>query len=180
MIYSDIVSSFTIGTQAIKSTVYVFEDMPYWDKEKKNARHKRNYIGKMNGEEFIPNKTYLARRTEAAKGEVSTELAEDKLIMFAERKLAGGTYLLDKIANKLGVDADLRRAFGNSCADYLSLAYYLVLESDSPMYRFEHWSATHDVGGKRKLSSQRISELMDNRPLRKLIYILKINNAANQ
>lgn len=160
---TDIVSRFTIGTQIIKGTNYVFEDMPYWDKEKKNSRHKRNYIGKMNGEEFIPNKNYLTRQKATVAGAVSNELVEDKQIVFAERKLAGGIYLLDKIANKLGISADLERAFGNSYSDYLSLAYYLILESDSPMYRFVHWATTHDISNN-NLSSQRISELMDSIP----------------
>ena len=46
-----------IGTQRIKNTTYVFEDISYWDAEKRQNRHKRNYIGKQNEEgTLIPNK----------------------------------------------------------------------------------------------------------------------------
>jgi transposase len=44
--------------------------------------------------------------------------------------------------------------------ELLSLAYYLVLESDSPMYRFGRWSHDrwHPYG--RDITSQRVSEIM--------------------
>jgi hypothetical protein len=48
--------------QKIKGTVYVYEDYPYWDSEKKQTRHKRVYIGKKeDNANFIPNKNYLSR-----------------------------------------------------------------------------------------------------------------------
>ena len=34
-------------TQIIRGTNYVYEDYPYWDKERKQNRHKREYIGKL-------------------------------------------------------------------------------------------------------------------------------------
>ena len=58
-------SSPKMSTQRIKGTLYAFEDFPYWDAEKKQMHHKRNYIGKI-GEsgELIPNKAYTARQQE--------------------------------------------------------------------------------------------------------------------
>ena len=65
----DILKEMGVKTQKIKEIEYVYIDKPYWDKEKKQNRHKREYIGKLSeGGEFIPNKKYLDRQNKA-KGE---------------------------------------------------------------------------------------------------------------
>ena len=45
--------------QIIKGTTYIFLDKPVWNPEKKRGEHKRQYIGKMDGDTFIPNGKYL-------------------------------------------------------------------------------------------------------------------------
>ena len=53
----DILIQKGVKTQKIKETEYVYIDNPYWDKDKKQNRHKREYIGKLSEDgEFIPNK----------------------------------------------------------------------------------------------------------------------------
>jgi len=58
-------------TQVIKGVSYVYEDYPYWDKELKQNRHRREYIGKLGEDgEFIPNKKHLAcQKKMAEKGD---------------------------------------------------------------------------------------------------------------
>ena len=145
--------------QTIKGTSYVYEDYPYWDKNKKQNRHKREYIGKMGQDgEFIPNKKYLSRQTiPAEKG-----AAASSCTTFSRRSYFGATHLLDEIGKITGVQADLHACFPSDYKALMSLAYYLVMESDSPMYRFSRWSSDHNHPYGSELSSQRISELMRN------------------
>ena len=141
--------------QLIKGVQYVYEDYPYWDADKKQTRHKRQYIGKLDSDGvFIPNKTYETRKKLEA---ISDQ--REAAILKSKRTYYGGVYALEKISEKLGVTADLKACFPEDYLKLLSIAYYLTLENDTPMYRFTKWSSTHyhPYGG--NLSSQRISEL---------------------
>jgi hypothetical protein len=143
-------------TQTIRGVEYVYEDTPYWDKATKQNRHRRKYIGKMgaNGE-FIPNKPYKKRQEEAAEKEAATPEAKA-----AKRVYFGTTHLLDGISKITGIEDDLMASFPDTYRQLLSLAYYLAMESDSPMYRFPRWGHdhAHPFGG--YLASQTISEIM--------------------
>jgi hypothetical protein len=141
--------------QRIKGVDYVYEDTPYWDKAKKQNRHKRDYIGKLGVDgEFIPNKKYLFRQKKS-----EAVSAVPISVVPANRSYYGAVYLLDQISEKIGLRADLKACFPNNYKALLSLAYYLVLESDSPMYRFYRWSYDHIHPYSGTLSSQRISEI---------------------
>ena len=143
-------------TQKIKGVEYVYEDYPYWDKKTKQNRHKREYIGKVGEDgEFIPNKKYLARQNEPAlKGGAVPAGTPARRVFF------GATHLLDEISEITGIREDLQACFPNSYKAIMSLAYYLVLESESPMYRFPRWSFDHRHPWGEELSSQRISEVL--------------------
>ena len=131
-------------------TVYVYEDTPYWDKEKRQNRHHREYIGKLGASgEFIPNKKYLARGQADAAAPV-----------IAKRTYWGAAHLLDEIGRATGVSRDIEASFPLMWKEILSLAYYLVLEGDSPMYRFVRWGHDHWHPYGSPISSQRISEIM--------------------
>lgn len=142
--------------QVIKNVSYVYEDYPYWNKVLKQNRHRREYIGKLGEDgEFIPNKNYLAREKKTAeKGDAVPPVTP------ARRCYFGATHLLDEISRIAGIEEDLRLCFPESYKQLLSLAYYLVLESDSPMYRFTRWAHDHEQPSEEELSSQRISEIM--------------------
>ena len=43
---------------------YVYIDKPFWNAEKQFADHKREYIGKYDGETFTPNKTFHRLKAE--------------------------------------------------------------------------------------------------------------------
>ena len=145
-----------IRTQKIKGVEYVYEDYPYWCKEAKQSRHTRVYIGKLGPDgEFLPNKSYLSRQREISQQEVT-----QSPIKPASRCYFGATHLLDEISNITGVKDDLKACFPEQYEMLLSLAYFLVLESDSPMYRFPRWAHDHQHPGWHPYSSQRISELM--------------------
>lgn len=143
--------------QNIKGIPYVYEDFPYWDSNKKQMRHKREYIGKLNDSgEFVPNKAYTARQKleEVANRGVATKAEKP-----ATRNYYGATYLLDAIGESAGIVTDLKSAFPDDYRKLLSLAYYLILENESPMYRFSKWARNHRHPYGDDITSQRISEL---------------------
>jgi transposase len=145
-----------IRTQKIKGVEYVYEDHPYWCKDAKQSRHNRVYIGKLGPDgKLIPNKKFLSLQCGIAEKEVV-----QSPIKPASRCYFGATHLLDEISNITGVKDDLKACFPDHYEMLLSLAYYLVLESDSPMYRFPRWAHDHQHPGWHPSSSQRISELM--------------------
>ncbi|MDR2781893.1 MAG: IS1634 family transposase [Holosporaceae bacterium] len=145
-------------TQIIKGVTYVYEDYPYWDKQRKQNRHRRVYVGKLgNDGNFIPNRKYLDRH-DAAKGERSAVVPPKT----ATRKYFGAVHLLNEISKITGIEADLKVCFPHTYRVVMSLVYYLVLESESPMYRFSRWTYDHWHPANENLSSQRISELMRN------------------
>ena len=143
--------------QTISGISYVYEDFPYWDADKKQMRHKREYIGKLNASgEFIPNKAYVARQK---LNEVANQGVATKTEQPAMRNYYGATYLLDAIGENTGIEEDLKAAFPDDYLKLLSLAYYLILEDESPMYRFSKWARNHYHPFGNDLTSQRISEL---------------------
>jgi hypothetical protein len=71
---------------------------------------------------------------------------------------------LDEISMVTGIQEDLRACFPSTYKVWMSLAYYLVLESDSPLYRFPRWAFDHRHPSGGELASQRISELLRDVP----------------
>ena len=137
---------------------YVYIDKGFWNTEKQQSDHKREYIGKYDGQTFTPNKTfhrlkaeYQQSLTPAKTGPVPTE----KCL----RQFYGATYLLDQICANTGIAADLGKCFGSLAGQVLSIAYYLVIEEGQPMYRFHKWGTTHRHPFVKDIPSQRSSEL---------------------
>lgn len=137
---------------------YAYESISFWDKEKKQSRSKRRLIGRVDERtgEIVPTKgTNKRKKQEAAvaprRGPVpSTEVA---------RYFYGATYLLDAIGDKLGIVSDLKSCFPEQYKQLLSIAYYLILESDSPLSRFPKWAALHLHPYGKDIPSQRSSDL---------------------
>ena len=137
---------------------YVYIDNAFWNSEKQQSDHKREYIGKYDGEKFTPNKTYFRLQSEyeqsltvSKTGPVPTDICL--------RQFYGATYLLDQISSKTGISADLGRCFGSMAGQILSIAYYLILEEGMPLYRFHKWGITHRHPYGKDIPSQRSSEL---------------------
>jgi transposase len=144
--------------QIIKGVPYVYEDFPYWDADKKQTRHKREYIGKLNSNgHFVPNKLYTARHKSEDMANKGDAIKIEKPVT---RNYYGATYLLDAIGKNIGIVADLKTSFPNDYKKLLSLAYYLILENEGPMYRFSKWAKNHNHPFGYDLPSQRISELL--------------------
>lgn len=137
---------------------YAYESTSYWDKEKKQSRSKRRLIGRVDDQtgEIVPTKGTNKRdkRMESVasvRGPVPhTDVA---------RYFYGATYLLDAIGDKLGIVSDLKRCFPSDYKQLLSIAYYLILESDSPLSRFPKWASLHLHPYGKDIPSQRSSDI---------------------
>lgn len=153
-IYSEVMGM-EYKTQVINGAKYAYIDTPFWNSKKKRGEHKRNYIGKVVDGILVPNKKFLLEQQLAdQQAELKQCPAQGCIRLFY-----GATYLMDCIADRLGIADDLKSCFGNISDEILSVAYYLVLEEGQPMYRFHKWGRTHKHPFAGDISSQRISEL---------------------
>lgn len=141
---------------------YAYESVSFWDKEKKQSRAKRTLIGRVDPQsgEIVPTDGRGRKVREDA------DISGDRPARSGpapasgvSRCFYGATYLLDAIGEKLGVSADLRCCFGESYKQILSIAYYLILEEQGALFRFEKWGSLHRHPYGKDIPSQRSSEL---------------------
>lgn len=137
---------------------YVYESISYWDKEKKQPRSRRTLIGRLDPEtgEIVPTDGRGKRRqtstaTHAKRGPVPATQTS--------RLFFGATYLLDQIGIETGVAADLKTCFPDTYKQIQSIAYYLVLEDQNPLFRFPKWSRLHRHPYGKDIPSQRSTEV---------------------
>lgn len=137
---------------------YVYESTSYWDKEKKQPRSRRTLIGRLDPEtgEIVPTDGRGKRRqtstaTHAKRGPVPATQTS--------RLFFGATYLLDQIGIETGVAADLKTCFPGTYKQIQSIAYYLVLEDQNPLFRFPKWSRLHRHPYGKDIPSQRSTEV---------------------
>jgi transposase len=145
-----------IREQVIAKVRYLYEDYPYWDRNKQQTRHKRFYIGHYTSDNIFEfSSKYIFRR----------DLTHQNNIKIGDNicythKFVGSTYLLDTIASKIGIFDDLKSIFPDKYLQILSLSYFLTLENENPLYRFSKWAKTHNHPYNQDIPSQRISELL--------------------
>ncbi len=76
-----------------------------------------------------------------------------------KRLYYGATYLLEQFAQEIGLIDDLKQCFPRAYKQLLSIAFYLILEDNTPLYRFEKWHVTHKHPYGKCIDSPRSSEL---------------------
>ena len=135
-----------IITQTDKRTgiTYAYETTYYWDKEKQQSRSKRTCIGKVDP----ATGNIIPTRGRAKKGESKTiksvpAKTGPKPFTASKRLYYGATYLLETFADDIGLTNDLKVCFPDIYKKLLSVAFYLILEDNNPLYRFEKWNLTH-------------------------------------
>ncbi len=136
---------------------YAYESVSFWDKDKKQSRAKRKLIGRLDKEsgQIIPTDGRCKPKHEVA----STPKRGPVPTIETARCFYGATYLFDVIGEKLGIVQDLKQCFPNTYKQILSITYYLILEENNPLFRFEKWSNLHRHPYGKDISSQRSSEL---------------------
>ena len=136
---------------------YAYRSESYWDKEKKQSRAKRKLIGRLDKEtgEIVPTDG------RGRKGQDTSPSLKRGPVPAKQtaRYFYGATYLLDQIGEKLGITEDLKQCFPDRYKQILSIAYYLILEDNNPLYRFEKWGNLHKHLYGKQITSQRSSEL---------------------
>lgn len=141
---------------------YAYETKYYWDKEKKQSRSKRTLIGRVDEAtgEIVPTD---GRNKKKKSSETPTKPAIRKRgpapSAECRHMFYGATYLLESFADRLGLTADLRTCFPEDYKQLLSVAFYLILEDNNPLYRFEKWHLTHKHPYGEEIASPRSSEL---------------------
>jgi transposase len=137
---------------------YVYQNEPYWDKEKQQSRAKRTLIGKLDPDtgEVVPTRSY--KKSQEQKPAVPIKPGPAPITK-VRRSFYGASYLLDQIGRLTGVAEDLKSCFPDQYKQILSIAYYLILEENNALSRFSHWQKLHIHPYGDDLPSQRSSEL---------------------
>jgi len=150
------VAAIVFQTNKETGITYAYESVSYWDKEKQQSRARRKLIGKVDQEtgEIVP-----TRKSRPSEDTDSPKKRGPKTTDVCTRIFYGATYLLNAIGDKMGITRDLKTCFPDTYKTILSLAYYLILEEGSPLYRFPKWAYLHHHPYGKEISSQRSSEL---------------------
>ena len=138
---------------------YVYESVSYWDREKKQPRSKRTLIGRLNVAtgEIVPTD---GRGKHRAQKEVDPIVRKGPVpTARTDRLFFGATYLLDQIGEVTGLTADLKTCFPDTYKQIQSIAYYLVLEDQNPLFRFRKWASIHRHPYGKDIPSQRSTEI---------------------
>ncbi len=138
---------------------YVYESVSYWDKEKKQPRSKRTLIGRLDPTtgEIVPTDGRGKRRAQKEADQIIQKGPVP--VAKTDRLFFGATYLLDQIGEVTGLTADLKTCFPNTYKQIQSIAYYLVLEDQNPLFRFKKWAAIHRHPYGKDIPSQRSTEI---------------------
>ncbi|MCK5849103.1 MAG: IS1634 family transposase [Caldisericia bacterium] len=128
---------------------YVYESIAYWDKNKQQSRAHRKLIGKVDK----TSGAIVPTRPRPSKTVSHSQLRP------VRRSFFGATYLLDALGKQLELEEDLRKCFPELWDQILSIAYFLILESNSPLSRFPKWASLHQHPYGSSIPSQRSSDL---------------------
>lgn len=151
-----------IVTQTNKRSgiTYAYDTTYRWDKEKKQSRAKRVCVGKVDPQtgKIVPTRGRAKKRESNILEPLPVKRGPKPFV--ATRHLCyGATYLLEAFADQIGLTADLKACFPDMYTKLLSVAFYLILEDNNPLYRFEKWHLTHRHPYGKDIASPRSSEL---------------------
>ena len=137
--------------QKINGRIYLYEVESFWDKEKKQPRQRRKYLGP---KEKIYKKS--ASKLEALKPEPALQAKPSNFVS----KSYGDIFLLKYLQKELGITDLLKEEFGDIYKEMLILSAFLLGQS-SGSYLFPYWHEEHYLEGVKKLNSQNLSELYE-------------------
>lgn len=126
--------------QKVGDKIYVYEATSHWDREKKQSRQKRVFLGRKDPE-----------TGEIIKTKYSARSADIKSV-----KEVGPTHLSKEVMSQIGLTGCIQSVFGPDAPAISSLVQFMLLES-SPYYLQANWA---ERTGETSLSSQEISQLL--------------------
>ena len=121
--------------------IYVFEISSYWDKEKKQPRQKRTYLG----------------RKDESTGQVITRT---KKVPVGSRDV-GSVHFLKEISKKLKLIKVLKKIFPKEYENILHLSFFKIITGE-PYYLYPLWYEGSYVSETNNLCSRSISKLLLN------------------
>ena len=130
---------------------YLYSVESYWDKEKKQARNRQVCLGRIDdktGDVIPSNRKQRTEKRAATAPDVTASV-----------KVYGPYVLLTKLASDMGLTAALKRSFPDTHEEILSLAFF-VAQKGLALSRCEIWSMSHQHPFEKPISSQRVSELL--------------------
>ena len=128
-----------IVEQKIKDKIYLYKVESYWDKNKKQSRQKRTYIGP----KHAVNRPKLKQ--------INADIVH---------KSFGNVFLLNWLMYKIGLQAIIKEVFPGHYQELIALVYYQIIESN-PLYLFPYWLEEHYCPNTKKLDSSAISVFCD-------------------
>ena len=151
-----------IVTQTDKRSgiTYAYDTTYHWDKEKKQSRAKRVCVGKVDPVtgEIVPTRG-RSKKGETKNSKTASVKPGPKPFVESKHLYYGATYLLESFSDDLGLTKDLKQCFPDIYKQIMSIAFYLILEDNNPLYRFEKWNLTHKHPYGQDIASPRSSEL---------------------
>lgn len=128
-----------IVEQKIGNRIYLYEAHSYWDKEKKQSRQNRTYIGVKDGKKKKNIKS---------------------IISDIVHKNYGNIFLLNQLGEQIGLWDICADCFPQHYKELMALAYYQILEGQ-PLYLFPYWLEETYLPGVKKMDSSAISVFCD-------------------
>lgn len=145
-----------IVEQKIKGRIYLYEVENHWDKEKKQPRQRRKYLGP---KERIYKKAVLKTGTSEPEAPLPETVVQAKPSNFVSKSY-GDVFLLNYLQKELGITSLLKKEFGDIYKEMLTLSSFM-LGNPSGSYLFPYWHEEHYLEGVKKLNSQNLSELYE-------------------
>ena len=136
--------------QKIKGRIYLYEVESFWDKDKKQARQRRKYLG--------PKEKVYKKSTPAEKD--SNLQANSSSPSSFISKSYGDVFLINYLQEQLKLTDILKNEFGEDYKEILALSAFMLQES-SPSYMFPYWHEEHCFEDVKKLNSQNISNIYE-------------------
>lgn len=136
--------------QKIKGRIYLYEVESFWDKDKKQARQRRKYLG--------PKEKVYKKSTPAEKD--SNLQANSSSPSSFISKSYGDVFLVNYLQEQLKLTDILKNEFGEDYKEILALSAFMLQES-SPSYMFPYWHEEHHFEDVKKLNSQNISNIYE-------------------
>ena len=125
--------------QKIKGKIYLYKVESYWDKEKKQPRQKRTYIGPKDGKQKPTIKQSISKLTTHNYGNI---------------------YFFNEQLKQLGLVELLKNIYPDHYNEIIALAIYEISES-SASYLFPYWLDEQNLPNVKRLESSGISSLYE-------------------
>ena len=131
--------------QKINGKVYLYEVVSYWDKDKKQPRQKRKYLG--------PEKQARNKKT-------SRKYDLEHICAQLTHKNYGNVYLLNHILETIGLKNLLKKIFPEDYRNIISIAFHSI-STGEPFYLFPHWLCEQYFPESKILYSKDISSVCE-------------------